>query len=131
CMIVKNEARIIRRCLASALPLVDYILIVDTGSDDTTIQEIRAFISENSVDGEVIEEKWRDFAYNRSFALARLRQRRDIDYALMIDADDQVKYAPSFDLKTLKHRLNADLYNIVTELGGFTYVRPQLIGNKK
>jgi glycosyltransferase involved in cell wall biosynthesis len=131
CMIVKNEARIIRRCLASALPLIDYILIVDTGSDDNTIREIGDFISENNVEADVIEEKWRDFAYNRSFALARLRERRDIDYALMIDADDQVKYAPSFGLNTLKQQLTADLYNIVTELGGSTYVRPQLISNKK
>ena len=30
--IVKNEADVIERCLESALPLVDYILIIDTGS---------------------------------------------------------------------------------------------------
>ena len=36
CMIVKNETSLIRRCLESTLPLVDYILVVDTGSTDGT-----------------------------------------------------------------------------------------------
>ena len=32
CMIVKNEAHVIERCLASVLPLIDKWSIVDTGS---------------------------------------------------------------------------------------------------
>jgi glycosyltransferase involved in cell wall biosynthesis len=54
CMIVKNEAHIIRRCLENALPLVDYILIVDTGSNDGTQQIIRDFLHEKNLPGEVI-----------------------------------------------------------------------------
>ncbi|MGC1890073.1 MAG: glycosyltransferase, partial [Stellaceae bacterium] len=81
CMIVKDEAELIRRCLASALPLVDYILVVDTGSTDGTQQVVRDFIDEHGVRGQVIDEPWRDFAYNRSFALQRLREVADIDYA--------------------------------------------------
>ena len=34
CMIVKNEEKILRRCLDSVADLVDEIIIVDTGSDD-------------------------------------------------------------------------------------------------
>ncbi len=36
CMIVKNEEQVLERCLASAAPLVDEIIIVDTGSTDRT-----------------------------------------------------------------------------------------------
>ena len=36
CMIVKNEERILARCLDSVKDLVDEIVIVDTGSADAT-----------------------------------------------------------------------------------------------
>ena len=39
--------------------------------------------------GEVISEPWQNFAYNRSFALTKLREKEFIDYALMIDADEE------------------------------------------
>ena len=35
-MIVKNEERILRRCLDTVVDLVDEIVIVDTGSTDGT-----------------------------------------------------------------------------------------------
>ena len=35
-MIVKNEERILRRCLDTVVDLVDEIVIVDTGSDTQT-----------------------------------------------------------------------------------------------
>ena len=35
-MIVKNEEKVIDRCLKSVTPLVDEIIIVDTGSQDNT-----------------------------------------------------------------------------------------------
>lgn len=38
CMIVKNEERTLRRCLASVRDLADEIVIVDTGSTDSTPQ---------------------------------------------------------------------------------------------
>ena len=36
CMIVKNEERVLKRCLDSVKDLVDEIVIVDTGSTDAT-----------------------------------------------------------------------------------------------
>lgn len=36
CMIVKNEEKILSRCLNSVKGLVDEIIIVDTGSTDKT-----------------------------------------------------------------------------------------------
>ncbi|MBP3704664.1 MAG: glycosyltransferase, partial [Clostridia bacterium] len=36
CMIVKNEEQHLPRCLASVSPLVDEIIIADTGSTDRT-----------------------------------------------------------------------------------------------
>ncbi|HWJ80268.1 MAG TPA: glycosyltransferase, partial [Niallia sp.] len=36
CMIVKNEENVIERCLSSVKPIVDEMIIVDTGSSDST-----------------------------------------------------------------------------------------------
>ena len=43
-MIVKNEAKIIVRCLKSARPVTDYVLVVDTGSSDGTPEIIEAYV---------------------------------------------------------------------------------------
>src|SRR5271168_4484452 len=87
CMIVKNESKVILRCLESVRPLVDYVLIEDTGSTDGTQTMIREWLAQAGLPGEVYGEPWRDFAYNRSHALARLRENIGVDYALISDAD--------------------------------------------
>jgi GR25 family glycosyltransferase involved in LPS biosynthesis/SAM-dependent methyltransferase/tetratricopeptide (TPR) repeat protein len=130
CMIVKNEAKVIRQCLASALPLVDYVLVVDTGSADGTQQIIRDFLAQHDVRGAVIDEPWRDFAYNRSFALARLREVRDIDYAMIIDADDLVVPDAGFDPRAFKTRMDRDLYDVEIFHGNIGFFRPQICGNR-
>ena len=130
CMIVKNEAHVIRRCLDSVLPLVDEVLIVDTGSTDHTQTLVREFLQETKLAGEVVEMPWRNFADNRSSALLRLRERSDIDYGLMIDADEVVVYESGFDVKTFKENLVCDLYDVKSSLGDIVYFRPQLVSNR-
>ena len=70
CMIVKNEAHIIRRCIESVRPLVDYVLLVDTGSQDQTQDVVRAFLAESNLRGEVSSEPWRDWTNSRTVAMA-------------------------------------------------------------
>ena len=45
-MIVKNEAPVIARCLASVRPFIDYWVIVDTGSTDCTQDAIRTAMAD-------------------------------------------------------------------------------------
>ena len=130
CMIVKNETAMIRRCLASVLPLVDYILVVDTGSTDGTQQIIREFLTEHNVAGAVIDEPWRDFAYNRSFAMERLREVASVDYAMVIDADDTLEFDAGFDPRAFKAELTHDLYYVPVRHGGIVHHRPQLFSNR-
>jgi len=130
CMIVKNESKVICRCLTSVLPLVDYILVVDTGSDDGTQQIIRDFLAEHDIAGAVIEEPWRNFAYNRSFALERLREVERIDYAFMIDADDTVVLDDGFDPRAFKSQMDRDLYDVRVLYADIVYARPQICSNR-
>ena len=64
-MIVKDESHVITRCLDSVKRLLDYVLIVDTGSIDGTPETIYNWIKQNNLPGEVIIEPWKNFAYNR------------------------------------------------------------------
>ncbi|TPL07075.1 glycosyltransferase [Mesorhizobium sp. B2-4-14] len=130
CMIVKNEAKVILQCLASVLPLVDYVLIVDTGSEDGTQDLVRGFLTDHNVQGAVINEPWRDFAYNRTFALDRLREVETVDYAMIIDADDVVVLDADFDPIGFKSQMEHDLYDVEVFHGGISFYRPQICRNR-
>jgi glycosyltransferase involved in cell wall biosynthesis len=130
CMIVKNEAAIVLRCLESVRPLVDFVLVEDTGSTDGTQDLIRQYLDREHLPGEVFDEPWRDFAHNRSVALARLRQRADIDYALIMDADDVLVVDEGFDPAAFKAALGADIYDVSINEQGVWHFRPQICGNR-
>jgi glycosyltransferase involved in cell wall biosynthesis len=118
-MIVKDEAHLIRRCLESALPLIDSWLIVDTGSSDGTQQVIRDFLKD--VPGRLVERPWKDFAHNRSEAIELAR--RSADYLLFIDADDVFEVPAGFRMP----ELDADVYDIDIDYGSLSYRRPALV----
>jgi glycosyltransferase involved in cell wall biosynthesis len=130
CMIVKDEAAVIQRCLDSVRPLVDYVLVEDTGSTDGTQQIIRDYLRRENLPGEVFDAPWRDFAHNRSLALARLRARTTIDYALIIDADDTLVPDDGFDPAAFKRSLALDQYSVLVHDGPVSYMRPQLCSNR-
>lgn len=131
CMIVKNESKIIERCLNSVKPLIDYVSIVDTGSTDNTIDIINNWMRSNDIEGQVLSEPWRDFAYNRSFALKKLREKKHIDYALMIDADEILMHEEGIDFSEIKKDLTLDLYHINCKSSGIEYLRSTLTKNEK
>jgi len=120
-MIVKNEAHVIERCLASVRPLVDAYCIVDTGSDDGTQDLIRQVLAD--LPGEVVDRPWIDFATNRSQALERARPYGD--FSLMIDADVECVVEADVDLVGLRSSLASDLYRIELR-DGIRYQRPLL-----
>lgn len=86
CMIVRDEARLLPRCLASLAGRYDEICAVDTGSTDATVELLRAHGARvrvdtgcNGPDG-LIE----DFARARDAALSLAR----CEWVLQIDADE-------------------------------------------
>lgn len=79
CMIVKNEEKILARCLDSVADLVDEIVIVDTGSTDRT-KEIASRYTDRIYDFEWVD----DFSAARNFAFSKAR----MDYIYSADADE-------------------------------------------
>lgn len=120
-MIVKNESAVIEQCLASVKPLIDYWVIVDTGSTDGTQNLIRNFLKD--VPGELHERPWVNFEHNRNEALELAKKKAD--YLLMIDADEILHYADNFSLPTLDKDC---YYMVVRQLGAVDFQRATLIG---
>lgn len=81
CLIVKNEQAFLDGCLSSLQGFVDEIVIVDTGSQDTSLEIARRH------GANIIEWPWRDdFAAARNVAIAAARS----DWILYIDADERL-----------------------------------------
>jgi len=127
CMIVKNEAHVIERCLASTLPVIDSWCIIDTGSTDGTQEKIKKFFEQIGIEGQLHERPWVNFGTNRSEALELARPMGD--YTLMIDADEILEFDGAFNPDAFKQNLTADLYNVFAYYGGIKYHRPQLTSN--
>lgn len=92
-MIVKNESKIIGRCLQS-VEWVDGFVISDTGSTDNTIELILKWGKEKNKPGVVLRNPWKNFGYNRTQALQQAKkwcqeQHMDLSktYLLFLDAD--------------------------------------------
>jgi hypothetical protein len=121
-MIVKNEAPVIARCLASVRPWIDHWVIVDTGSGDGTQQLVRECME--GLPGSLHERPWVDFAHNRNEALELARPHGD--YLLFIDADEQLRVPQGFAWP----RLQADGYMLSCHMAGTEYQRNALIATR-
>lgn len=81
CMIVKNEADDLPRCLASVKPYVDEIIVVDTGSQDGTPELALKY------GAKVSYFEWcDDFAAARNYAISQA----SCDWILVLDADEEL-----------------------------------------
>ncbi|AOT69342.1 glycosyltransferase family 2 protein [Geosporobacter ferrireducens] len=97
CMIVKNEEKVLARCLDSVQGIADEIIIVDTGSEDSTKS-----IAQNYTD-KIYNFQWiDDFAAARNFAF----EKATMEYILWLDADDIFMEADQKKLLELKKTLD-------------------------
>lgn len=96
-MIVKNEARNMRRCLDAALPVIDSLSICDTGSSDATVAIIRAWAAEKQLPLALHQQAFVNFGHNRSlsFDLAK-HSFPQADYCLLLDADMVLQVQPDW-----------------------------------
>lgn len=109
CMIVRDEAECLPRCLESVQGVADEIVVVDTGSVDDTVEIARR-------SGARVEH----FPWNGDFASAR---NRSLDLAtgewiLVLDADEELHPDDRHGIRSLVRRTGAEgfLVRIVNRL---------------
>ncbi len=107
CMIVKNEAQHMGRCLMSVHGLADEIIVVDTGSDDSTRELAEVF------GAQVYDFPWGDdFAAARNFSLSKA----SAGWVLVLDADEAISPQDHGAIRALARRRAGKpvVYNFVT-----------------
>lgn len=100
CMIVKNEEKVLARCLDSVRGLMDEIIIVDTGSDDRT-KEIAKRYTDKIYDFEWIH----DFSAARNFAFSKA----SCEYIYSADADEVLNEENREKFRILKENLLSEI----------------------
>ncbi|MBI1932595.1 MAG: glycosyltransferase family 2 protein [Ignavibacteriales bacterium] len=91
-MIVKNEEKYLRECLESVKDTVDEIVIVDTGSEDKTVEIAKSY------NARIFHFKWiNDFSAARNFALSNSTG----NWILYLDADERLSSKSVKKLKNL------------------------------
>jgi len=126
-LMIRNEEKILRRCLESVKGVVDAFCISDTGSTDSTCQIAEEFLKENP--GCLAKSIWKDFGHNRSLSFNAAQdwvKSRGWDlkdtYGLLLDADMQ--FVPG----TLKNqRLDLVGYSLIQVAGTLEYPNARVI----
>lgn len=126
CMIVKDEEKVLGRCLDCIKDIVDEIIIVDTGSTDATIKIAQKYTNY------IYNFEWvDDFSKARNFSFSKASK----DYTMWLDADDILIENDRIKLKELKKNLKKDVdivmmkYNIAFDENDnptFSYYRERL-----
>ena len=122
-MIVKNESKIITRLFDSISKIIDCYCICDTGSTDNTIELITEYFNSKKIPGKVVSEPFKNFCYNRNFALQSCVGMSD--FVLLMDADMGLDIK-TFDKKVLNR---SDSFYILQGNDSFYYQNMRIVKN--
>jgi glycosyltransferase involved in cell wall biosynthesis len=94
CMIVKNEEKNLEKCLNSVCEYIEDIIIVDTGSTDTTKEIAKKYTNK------VYDFEWcNDFSKARNFSISKASN----DWVLILDADEVIYKFNKEEIRKLIH----------------------------
>lgn len=100
CLIVKNEERVLARCLDCIRRIADEIIVVDTGSSDKTIDIAKRYTSK------IYEFPWvDDFSKARNFSFSKAT----MEYIYVADADEVIQEEEIKRFLALKETLSNEV----------------------
>ena len=117
-LIVKDEQKIISRCIDSLKSYIDNWVIIDTGSTDKTKKFIKK--SFEGIPGELLDAPWVNFGHNRTELIKICKGKAD--YLLLVDADMVLNVHD----ENFKKNLSADSY-LVKYTGPINYRQKLLV----
>ncbi len=98
CIITLNEERDLPRCLKSVVPVVDEIVVVDSGSTDATVDIAEEF------GARVAHQPWLGYVDQKNFALDQAEH----PWVLSIDADEEISPELAASLARVKSDVTAN-----------------------
>ena len=123
-LMIKNESKIIERCIGRALEHVDAVSILDTGSTDNTVEICNTFLSASGKPFKVSVEPFKNFGFNRTVSFKKAQElctELEWDatktYAMTVDADMIIKPSPEF--KDFKMKVPG--YTVIQQNGSLKY----------
>lgn len=127
---IKNESRIIERCLNSAAKLCDAICVCDTGSTDSTVEIVSEYLKSIKIPGKLYSHSWKNFGHNRSLSFLaavdfckELGWNSDTTYAVLLDGDMELCAGPQFN----KDALITPGYSILQKSPGLEYYNTRIV----
>jgi tetratricopeptide (TPR) repeat protein len=123
-LMIKNESKIIERCLARTLEHVDAISILDTGSTDNTVELCLTFLEKSGKPFKISVEPFKNFGYNRTISFQKARElcnelkwNPETTYAMAVDADMIIKPAAAFK----DFKMTVPGYSVIQQNGSLKY----------
>ena len=126
-LMVKNEEKIIQRCMAAVEGIVDAYVVTDTGSTDKTVELASEFLATHEGAVEICD--WKDFGHNRTISFKNAQsycksKKWDLKqtYGLLLDGD--MVFVPG----TLKEQPLGELgYTIIQSAVNLDYPNTRLV----
>lgn len=101
-IITRNEAHVISNTLQSLQPVINDVVIVDSGSTDNTVQLCKQF------GATVIETNWAGYGINKNKGIAAAKN----NWILSLDADESIDEELKLSLQQLSLQDEDEVFNI-------------------
>ncbi len=126
---IKNEEKIIERCLKNALQITDAICVTDTGSTDSTCSKVEEIFKTLDIPTKLYHDEWKNFGYNRSNSFnntvdfcKELGWDLTTTYGLLLDGDMVLK-----SINFNKEMLTSNGYKIIQKNSSLEYYNTRFV----
>lgn len=127
---IKNEEKIIKRCIEKLLIIADAICVSDTGSTDNTLEILAEYLPTLTIPTIVVNHEWKNFGHNRTLSYVaaqkfcnKLNWKSKFCYGLLLDADMNLVVTDKF----IKDDLTNDGYNLIQKNNAIEYGNKRLL----